>query len=303
MTFSVSILGSGAAIPLTHRNPSTQLLNIHDQLFLLDCAEGTQLQLRRYHVRFQRINHIFITHLHGDHYYGLIGLITTMHLLGRKEELNLYAYPMLARVIEIQLEASKTELNFPLNFHPVNPEVSAVILDNEIITVRTIPLNHSIPTCGYLFREKILKRNIRKEFLIGKRLTNEEFSRIKEGHDYADEAGRVYKNAEITIPPRLPRSYAYCTDTAYHEPVIPHIRGVSLLYHESSFMDDRAGDAAKKFHSTASQAALIARKAGARKLLLGHYSARYNDLDDLLAEARKVFPGAILGYDGLVIDL
>ena len=303
MTFSVTILGSSAAIPLTHRNPTAQLVNVHEKLFLFDCAEGTQVQLRRSHIRLQKISCIFISHLHGDHYFGLMGLITTLHLLGRENELHIYAYYKLEEIINMHLDASKTILRYPLVFHAIDPEEHKVILDTDILSVSTIPMDHGFPTCGFLIKEKQGKPNIRKDFIEGRELDREDFVKIKDGMDYVDPDGKVFPNAEITTPPGAPRSYAYCSDTAYNERIIPIIKGVDLLYHEATFMEDRAGDAADKFHSTASQAATMAKKAKAGKLLIGHYSARYKDLNGLLQEAKAIFPDTLLTEDGQSISV
>jgi ribonuclease Z len=303
MRFSITVLGSGAAIPLSHRNPSAHLVNVHEQYYLFDCAEGTQVQLRRNRLRLQKVSNIFISHLHGDHYFGLIGLITSLHLLGREKELNLYAHPDLEKIISLQLESSQTVLRYPLNFHPVDPGSSELIMENKFVSVTTIPMNHDFPACGFLIREKEAKPNIRKDFIEGRDLSNTDFRSIKNGNDYVDKDGHLYKNADITSPPRRPRSYAYCTDTAYYERIIPLVEGVDLLYHEATFMEDRLKDAAAKFHSTAKQAATIASKAGVRQLMLGHYSARYKELDPLLLEAKEVFSDTILAEDGLTIEL
>lgn len=303
MRFTITVLGSGGAIPLSHRNPSAQLVNVHEKLFLFDCAEGTQVQLRKNKVRLQKIDHIFISHLHGDHYFGLIGLITTLHLLGRVDELHVYAHPHLEKIIQLHLESSQTILRYSLVFHPVDPDISAVILDNETVSVTTIPMKHNFPTCGFLIREKEAKPNIRKEFLVGRDLDNADFHSIKNGNDYTGKDGKLHKNADITHPPKPGRSYAYCTDTAYYEEIIPLIRDVDLLYHEATFMEDRRPDAEVKFHSTARQAAAIATAAGAGRLLIGHYSARYKDPTDLLSEAKEIFPHTILAGDGLQVEL
>ena len=303
MNFKVIILGSGAAIPLLSRNPSAQVVNVKEHLYLLDCAEGTQLQLRRNQVRMQRINHIFISHLHGDHYYGLMGLVTTFHLLGRKESLHVYAHPDLEKIIHLHLDTSKTILQYPLLFHGIDPNENTMIHQDKFVTVTTIPLEHNFPACGFLIREKQAKRNIRKEFLTDKSLSPIDYRRIKNGEDYEDEHGDIHANGDITLPPRKPRAYAYCSDTAYSEAIIPVIRDVDLLYHEATFMENRAADAAAKFHSTARQAALIASKAGVQRLIIGHYSARYKTLDDMLAEAKEVFPDTMLAEDGLSFEL
>ncbi|MCX6286421.1 MAG: ribonuclease Z [Bacteroidetes bacterium] len=263
MTFSVTILGSNSAIPTLQRNPSAHLLNANERLFLIDCAEGTQLQLRRYKIHFQRIKHILISHLHGDHFYGLIGFLTSLHLLGRKEELHLYANPELQQIIEIQLAASRTTLIYPLIFHPLLSINKELIIETERLKVYTFPLVHSVPTYGFLFLEQ----------------------------------------HSSTMRIRHPRSYAYCTDTAYSEDIIPYIHGVDLLYHEATFLHEMAATAREKLHSTAYEAATIAAKAQVKKLLIGHFSARYDDLQPLLDEARSVFPETILATDGDKIDV
>ena len=303
MNFTVTILGSGAAIPLLGRNPSAHIVNVNERLYLLDCAEGTQVQLRKYHIRMQRIEQIFISHLHGDHYYGLMGLITTFHLLGRKTPLHLFAPPELDGIIRLQLETSRTVLQYPLHFHGIDTSLAAQIHEDRNVEVSTIPMQHNFPSCGFLIREKRSKRNIRKDFIEGRSLSPLDYRRIKSGNDYEDENGVVHANHDITTPPPSPKAYAYCTDTAYSESIIPLIKGVDLLYHEATFMEDRASDAAAKFHSTARQAATIAAKAGAKKLLIGHYSARYKTLEMLLDEAQNVFPDTILAQDGLKVEI
>lgn len=303
MTFSVTILGSGAAIPTTDRNPTAHLVEVRNRLLLLDCGEGTQMQLRKSGSGLQKINHIFISHLHGDHYFGLIGLINTLHLLGRKHELHLYGIQPLQQLIELQLELSNTTLAYPLVFHPFGTEQPAIILDDEQITVSTIPLNHRVPTCGFLISEKPEKRKIKKDFVKNAKVPIPFFDRIKEGEDYTDESGHVYANHLITEDPPAPRSYAYCTDTAYYEPIIPLIKNCDLLYHEATFMEDKAADARAKFHSTAREAATIALKARVKKLVIGHYSARYREVESLLQEARQVFPETVLGEDGMRVEV
>jgi len=262
MNFSLTVLGSNAAIPANNRNLSAHLLNANERFFLIDCGEGTQFQLRRYHISMQRIKHVFISHLHGDHFFGLIGLLNSMHLLGRKEELHLYAPPMLREIIDMQMDVSGTMLNYALIFHPLQMELYDLVLDQERITVHSFPLRHSIPTCGFVFREKNPPRKVAE-----------------------------------------PRSFAYCSDTAYSEAIIPYIRNVGLLYHETTFMQDLATAAADKFHSTAMEAATIALKAGVKKLLIGHFSARYEDIGPLLAEARSVFAETYPAEEGIVINI
>jgi ribonuclease Z len=303
VVFSVTILGSNSAIPTLKRNPTSQLLNHNERLFLIDCAEGTQIQLRRSHIRMQRINHIFISHLHGDHFFGLIGLISSMHLLGRTKELHLFGPPQLEDIIDIQLNASQTELNYPLIFHPINPDANEIIYEDDKLIISTIPLNHRIPTCGFLFKEKKGKRRIRKQMVKDMNIPVDEIVKIKDGADFTNTEGTTYKNAEITDQPNAPRSYAYCSDTAYHEAIIPIIRNVTLLYHEATFMQEKADVAAEKFHSTAIEAATIAKKAKAEKLIIGHFSNRYENVNQLLEEAVTVFPNTDTARDGQTYDV
>jgi ribonuclease Z len=301
--FNVTILGSSSAIPTTERNPTSQLLNHNDHLFLIDCGEGTQVALRKLHVHFQKINHIFISHLHGDHFFGLIGLISSMHLLGRTKKLHVYGPPELKEIIDLQLKVSLTELQYPLVFHPTQADEPEVILENEFLSVSSFPMLHRIPTTGFLFREKPGDRRIRKEFIDMFNIPVHEIVSIKRGADFKDAKGILHSNASLTIDPYPERSYAFCSDTAYFEELIPIVKGASLLYHETTFMQDKAVNAAEKFHSTTREAATIALKAGVRKLLIGHYSARYDNLQPLLDEVRELFPDSELTFDGLTISI
>ena len=262
MTFSLTVLGSNAAIPANNRNLSAHLLNANERLFLIDCGEGTQFQLRKYHISIQRIKRVFISHLHGDHFFGLIGLLNSMHLLGRKEELHLYAPAMLHEILNIQLEASQTTLNFQVIFHSLSFDQADLLFEDERLSIHSFPLNHRVPTCGFIFREK---------------------------------------NPPRKIP--VARSFAYCSDTGYFEQIIPYIREVGLLYHEATFMQALASAAADKLHATAIEAATIASKAQVRKLLIGHFSARYEDIEPLLAEARTVFTETYPAEEGVVINI
>lgn len=300
MAFSVTILGSSAATPTTKRNPSSILINMDYTYYLMDCGEGTQIQLRRYKVKLQRIKYIFISHMHGDHFFGLIGLISTFHLLGRKDPLHVYGPGELQEIIEIQLRASQTELVFPLHFHNTDPEKPAMVFETEEHYVKSFPLDHRIETTGFIFGEKLKPRKVKKSFLyFDEEITVDDILKIKAGADYVSKSGKVYKNSEITEDPPVPGSFAYCSDTRYFEPVVDQIRKTDLLYHEATFMEKMKQVAHEKFHSTAYQAAMIAKKAEVGKLLLGHFSARYRELDELLAEAREVFPETELANDGL----
>jgi ribonuclease Z len=303
MVFNIHILGSNSAVPTLKRHPTAQLVNHNERFYLIDCAEGTQLQLRKYKYKLQRIGNIFISHLHGDHFFGLIGLISTMHLLGRKKELHVYGPADLEKIIHLQLEVSQTELIYPFFFHPIDPEKSEMIYENEKITITTIPLNHRIPTCGFLFREKQGKRRLIKEVISNLDIPIDQFSKIKSGADFIDAKGKVYKNTDLTMDAYPIRSYAYCSDTKYHEPIIKVVKKVSLLYHEATFMHDKADVAADKFHSTTIEAATIAKKSEVGKLIIGHFSTRYEDPQDLLQEARQIFIKTELALDGSTFEV
>ena len=298
MTFSITVLGSNSAIPTLTRNPSAHLLNVNERLFLIDCAEGTQIQLRKYHAHIQRLRHVFISHLHGDHYYGLIGLLTTLHLLGRREELHLYAHAMLEDIINLQLQASQTVLLYPLHFHPLSENQYELIYEDQVLTVHSFPVLHSIPTCGFIFSEKLRERKIKKE-IIGKiDIPVSAMQKIKRGEDFIDEEGKLHYNETLTVDSPKPRSFAYCADTIYSETIIPFIQNCDLLFHETTFMQNMASAAKEKWHSTTIDAARIAEKGHVKKLVIGHFSARYDDLQPLLEEARKVFPETYLAEDG-----
>ena len=303
MSFSITILGSSSSIPTNDRNPSGQIVNYHDKLFLIDCAEGTQLQLRKYLNRIQRLHAVFISHLHGDHFFGLVGLISTLHLLGRKKELHVYGQHGLEEIIRLQLFYTHTELVYELIFHVTNPEVSELIYEDDDMQVFTIPLEHRIPTHGFLFKEKPGLRKIKKEVVLSEIIPYTEYESIKAGADYTMPDGTVLSNESLTNSPPPPRSYAYCSDTRYTESIIPLIRNVDLLYHEATFLKDLTEQAQLKFHSTAEQAAQIASLAGAKKLVLGHYSARYDDINPFLDEARPIFPETELAFDGLTLTI
>jgi ribonuclease Z len=303
MKFSVTILGSNSAIPAPGRNPTAQVVNIHDRLFLVDCAEGTQLQMRRFKVHALRINHVFISHLHGDHFFGLIGLISTYNLLERRTPLHIYAPQALEEVLHLQLGVAGTQLVYTLYFHPVDPSLHRVIFEDEVVTVETFPVVHRIPTCGFLFRERDRPRNIRKDFLDKEHPSFDAIRQIKAGDDYTNPSGKLYLNEAITFTRHEPAAYAYCTDTAYHEPLADYVKGADLLYHEATFMDSEAGTAEAKYHATAMQAATIALKAGVKRLILGHFSSRYDDLQPLLDEARSIFPESYIAMDGDIFKI
>ncbi len=298
MTFEITILGSSSATPIYQRHPTAQLLNIHERFFLVDCGEGTLIQMNRFRIKFHRINHIFISHLHGDHYLGLMGLLSTMHLQGRTIPLHLYAPNDLQEIIDIQLRYSQTVLRYELIFHPVNSTSSELIFEDDDVEVRTIVLNHRIPCTGFLFCEKQKQRKLIKEKLQEMNIPVSVYQDLKNGKEYVDENGKRFSNAELTTDPRLPRSYAFCSDTLYNELIIPQIKEIDLLYHEATFMNDKLERAAETFHTTAAQAATIANKANVKRLIIGHFSARYKDLYPLLEEAKAVFENTTLALEG-----
>ncbi len=298
MGFELKILGANSAKPAYNRNQTAQLLMVQNELFLIDCGEGTQLQLNEYKVKISKIKHIFISHLHGDHFFGLIGLISTMHLHRRGAPLHLYGPPGLAEIITMQLKASGTILSFQVNFKEVTPDKCYRIFENDKIIVETIPLIHRIPCCGFLFREKTKPRRIIKE-KIEKEFSMLDMIALKNGEDILDENGGVaYYNKEYTLSPKKSRSYAYCSDTRYNEDIINQIKGVDLLYHEATFLKDREQRAIETFHATAEQAAIIAKKAAVGMLMIGHYSSRYKDLTPFEEEAREVFKNTVLAIEG-----
>lgn len=297
MTFELTVLGSSSATPAFQRNPASQVLNIHDKLFLIDCGEATQIQLVRYKVKYQRINHIFISHLHGDHYLGLMGLLSTLHLQGRTSPMTIYCHAPLAEIIRLELEVSGTALRFPIEFKFL-PDEETCIYDDGNIMVETIRLNHRIPCMGFLFREKKTYFKVRKEMIEAHSIPVEAIAGIKEGNDFTDAVGNVIPNREITYPPRNPRSFAYCSDTLFDAHVEKKVNGVTMLYHEATFLHDLLDRAVETFHTTALQAGKLAKNAGVEKLLIGHFSARYRELELFLKEARTEFPNTYLAVEG-----
>ncbi|HRV52010.1 MAG: ribonuclease Z [Bacteroidetes bacterium] len=298
MNFEVTILGSSSATPIFQRHPTAQVLNIRERFFLVDCGEGTQAQFLKYKVRLSKITHIFISHLHGDHYLGLVGLLSTMHLQGRTNEIHVYGQAELMDVIELQLRLSMTRLRYQIIFHPIKHFAPAIILEDEDMIVKTIILNHRIPCTGFLFKEKPKPRKLLVNKLQQYNIPFSFYGKLKDGFDYRDVDGNVIANDELTISSRAPRSYAFCSDTVYDESIINEIRGVDLLYHEATFLHDMVERAQTTFHTTSLQAATIAKKAEVKKLIIGHFSARYKELQPLVDEARTVFPNTELAIEG-----
>lgn len=298
MSFKITILGSSGALPAYGRYLSSQLVEIQNRHFLVDCGEGSQMQLMRFQANLHRINHIFISHLHGDHYLGLMGLIFTMHLLRRTSDLHIYSHRGLDEIITVQLKYSQSAPNFKIIFHALKKDVREVIYEDAALTVETVPLYHRLPCSGFIFREKEKPRRIDKEKLPAGLLI-QQIATLKKGHDVVDEEGNLlYENAELTLPPRKSRSYAYCSDTAYQENLVSQIHGVDILYHEATFTSTDETKAKETLHSTAAQAATIAQKANVNGLLLGHFSARYRELEPILEEAKAIFPKVQLAVEG-----
>ena len=296
MRFEVIPLGTGAALPAQGRSPSAQVVRREEALYLVDCGEGTQERLRMAGLSFMRIGHVFISHLHGDHYFGLMGLLSTMHLLGRTRELHVHGPAALKPIIDVQLQASATWLRYPLHVHPVADDAPREVLVDAHLTVTSLPLRHRLPTTGFLVRERPGPRRLRPERIAD--IPHFLRTAVKNGSDLRHEDGTVTPNVELTFDPLPPRAYAYCSDTAHHRPLVEWVRDVDLLYHEATFTRHLAARARETMHSTAAEAATIARDAGVGALLLGHFSSRYKDPAPLLLEALEVFPRVALSEEG-----
>ena len=296
--FTVTVLGNGSAVPTSFQNPTAQLVTHGGKRFLVDCGEGTQMRMIDFKTGHRHIDHIFISHLHGDHFFGLIGLVNTLHLYGRKQPLDIYAPEALKKVIDIQLEASKSNLSYPFRFHFLGQNFETPLYENRNLEIFHFPLKHRIETYGFIFKEKMGERKLKRSFVTEFNPSIEQMHGVKSGLDYETEDGRHIPNHDITNAPNPPRSYAYCSDTAYSEKIVPFIKNVNLLYHEATFDNEQEQKAIEKFHSTAAQAALIAKKANVGTLMLGHYSARFRNRDHLLSEAKAVFPNTILSEEG-----
>ncbi|HSD08662.1 ribonuclease Z [Flavobacterium sp.] len=294
----LTILGCYAATPRTLTNPTSQVLEIKNRLFLIDCGEGTQVQLRKNKLKFSKINHVFISHLHGDHFFGLIGLISTFALLGRVNDLHIYGPKGVKEIIDLQLKLSNSWTNYQLIFHELDSKKSEIIFEDEKVTVKTIPLKHRVYTNGFLFQEKLGERKLDMNAVQNFEIDSCYYQNIKNGRDITLEDGRVIKNDKLTYDPDPTLSYAFCSDTKYNEEVIPIIENVSVLYHESTFLSSEEDLAAKTMHSTAKEAARIALKANAQQLILGHYSTRYSSLDLFKEEAETIFKEVLLADDG-----
>ena len=294
----VTILGCYAATPRTLTHPTSQVLEIKNHLFLIDCGEGTQVQLRKQKVRFSKINHIFISHLHGDHFFGLPGLVATFRLLGRVNPLHIYGPKGIKEAVTLLLKLADPWTNYPLHFHELSSQAPDVVFEDKKVTVTTIPLDHRVYTNGFLFREKVGSRKLEAQAVEAHGIDSCYFQNIKDGKDAPNKAGEIIPNAQLSSDPKPTKSYAFCSDTAYFPKIIAQIKEVTVLYHESTFLESESDLATKTKHSTASQAAKIAESAGVKSLILGHYSTRYDGLQPFKEEAEVYFKPVLLADDG-----
>jgi len=301
--FELHILGCGSALPTTRHFPTSQVLNVRDKLYMIDCGEGAQLQFRKSRLRFSRLNHIFISHLHGDHCFGLLGLISTFNLLGRTAELHIYSPVGLEELLNPMLSFFNREMTYKLCFHEFNTKQSAVIFEDRSLTVTTLPLQHRLPCCGFLFAEKPTPNHIIREMIDFYQVPLYELNRIKNGADYVTPDGQQIPNEVLTRPSLPPRRYAYCSDTIYQPSLVASLSGVDLLFHEATFASSEESRARETFHTTAAQAARLAQAASVKRLLIGHYSARYEDETILLQEASAIFPNTILCSENLCVSI
>ena len=298
----LTVLGCYAATPRTLTNPTSQVLEINNQVVLIDCGEGTQVELRRHKIKFSRINHIFISHLHGDHFFGLPGFISTMRLLGREKALHVYGPKGIKEAITLLLKLGDSWTNYPLLFHELTSKEQELIFEDEKISVTTIPLDHRVYTNGYLFREKLGKRKLNVTAAEKYGIDKAYYNNIKNGKNITLDNGTIVSNSELTFDPPEPKSYAFCSDTVYDESLAEKIKNVDVLYHESTFLETETDLAVKTKHATAKQAAMVAKKANVKTLVLGHYSTRYKSIALFKEEASTIFPNVVLADDGKTFD-
>ena len=294
---AVTILGNNSAVPAFDRHPTSQVITLDGENFLVDCGEGTQIQMINYKIRRSRISHIFISHLHGDHYFGLVGLINSFSLLSHQQELHVFGPAPLQEIIEIQLRVADTRLCFPLHFHTITGP--ATLVDNEKVEIKCFPTNHRIECYGFSFREKRKPRKLIIESAKENNIPLSYYERLKAGEDFITTAGQVIKNEWVTTEAPKGKFYAFCADTKYHEAMIDHIMDADMIYHETTYLDNLRERAEDRFHSTSKQAALIAKKANVKKLLIGHFSSKYDTLEEFESEAREVFPNTELALEGV----
>ena len=303
MNFSITILGSGAALPTSSRKPTAQYIECRGRRILIDCGEGTQMQFRKFGIKFQRIDHILISHLHGDHYFGLVGLLSTMHLLGRKRSIDIYGHKELKNIIESQLNYGGSRLAFDLNFHEINSDESGVLYNDDKMSIEYFPLSHKVPTSGFLIKERSRERKLIGELVQADKIKIEYFKTLKQGEDAIDEDGSIIEFKKYTRSAGSAKSYAYCSDTCYYEKVIPFIKNADLLYHEATFTEEFMDRAKATKHSTAKQAAKIASLSVVKMLIMGHLSARYESGEKHLLEAQEIFENCEVVEDGNVYRL
>lgn len=303
MPVTLTILGSNSAMPTSERFTSAHVLNVHEHLFLIDCGEATQIRFRQLKLRFNKLNHIFISHLHGDHYFGIFGLISTFQMLGRKNDLHIFSFKELKSIINKTLNTFNEELSFKIVFHDLNANGYNLIFNDKNVEVYSFPLNHRVPTCGFILRETHNKLNIKKEVISKYKLNVEQINDIKNGNDLIINESNIIPNAELTLPLKNCASYAYCSDTLFSEQYIEYLKNVNVLYHEATFCEEHKDRAKSTNHSTSKQAAEVALKANVNKLIIGHFSARYKNLSKLHNEAKSIFKETYLAFDGEVFEI
>ncbi|MBT3244049.1 MAG: ribonuclease Z [Bacteroidetes bacterium] len=303
MRFSLTILGSSSALPKPDRFTTAHVLNAHERFYLIDCGEGTQIQLRRYKIRFSKIHHIFISHLHGDHFFGIFGLLSSFNLMGRKVPLNLYGPEKLKNILDAVYGNMGEKMNYSINFSPLNWQDKQLLLETEKIKVYSFPLDHKIQSCGFLFKEKKQARNLIKTAKEDYDLGIKEIIQLKNGEDVKRDTGDILSYKLLTNKSFTPRSYAYVSDTRYYEPLVDHIRDVDLLYHEATYLEEMSSQAQLTGHSTSMEAARIAKMAKVKKLVIGHFSTRYKSTAPLLEEAQNIFPNTFAAADGMSFDV
>lgn len=301
--FNIHILGCGSALPTMRHNPTSQIVDIRGKVFMIDCGEGTQLALRRTHIHFEKLRAIFLSHLHGDHCLGLVGMLSTFGLLGRTAPLHIYAHKDLSAILPAQLEFFCHGLEYEVVIHDIDTTRSSVIYEDHSLTVTTIPLQHRVPCCGFLFREKEGKRHIRRDMLDFYKIPFSQIDNLRCGLDWTDAEGNVIPNERLTTPPDPARSYAFCSDTRYIPTLHELLKGVNVLYHEATYANDNADRAALYWHSTAMQAAQVAKDAGVGTLIIGHYSQRYKDEKILLEEAQSIFSNTVLAVEKMTFGV
>lgn len=301
--FQITILGCGSAMPTTYRNPTSQLIEVNEKLFMIDCGEGTQLQMRKQKAKMTKLHSIFISHLHGDHVFGLPGLLSTLSLMDRGGELNIYAHKELELFLEPFIKYFGNQLSYKINHIHINPHTHETIFENNSIKISSFPLKHRIHTNGFIIEEKQAPLHMKGDMIEFYKIPFSKIKDIKLGADFITEDGRIIKNELLTTPPSPPRKYAYCSDTAYSPAIIPFIKNADVLYHEATFEEADLARAKKTYHSTARQAAEIAKQAEVKKLVIGHYSSRYIDLTNLHNEAKSVFENTELAFEGMKISI